>query len=484
RWGKPVGFYLLDILSLRAFGASEFSARLPSVLAGLGLVLLTAALGAMLFDSRSGFYVGLFAATALQPVVYARTAVPDMLLSFFICLSLYGFVLWERTEAGGRGRVLALVLLYAGAALAFLVKGPLGALLPGITLAAYLVISRQTRELPRLGLWWGLPLFLALAAPWFIYMYRVHGPAYLEEFFLHRNLERYFTDRWEHPGPAYYYLPVLIAGSFPWTLALAGGAVRSLRGLIFPGVEPETLQKSWNSDLLAWCWLGVMLLFFSFSRSKLPNYVLPLYPAAALFSGCFLAGAEEAPGKRGAAALAAGTGVLALAALVFGAALLPQRTGMPRPQVLLALAPLGLVPAGAAAFLVRRRLALFTASAVAAMALMFALVSGVALPQADNFRAVRSFSRSRLGSLEHGERILCLQLWPPSLGFYTGGKLVRFDPYHDRWGDFAGQGGRWVLTRERSLPLLDSLMSFQPPAQTHRIGDRVLVRLQSGKTDD
>jgi len=484
RWGKPIAFYLAETASLRVFGASEFAARLPGVLAGLGFMLLSAALGRRLYDRRTGFYAGLFAASAIQPVVYARTAVPDMLLAFFICLALYGFLLREQSDENGPRARTGPALLYLGAALAFLTKGPLGLLLPGITVLAYLALSGRLRQLPRLSPLPGGALFLLVAAPWFVYMYQTHGRAYFEEFFLQRNLQRYFTDRWAHPGPLYYYLPILIIGSFPWSLALVGGASQSLGRLIAPRKCAGEQEKQRSSGLFLWCWFGTMLLFFSFSRSKLPNYVLPLYPAAAVFSGRFLVSVAESSLKKWRGPLVGGTAIIALAALTAGMLLVPGKLGMPVSTVLPALAPLGLIPLAAVVYLFNRKAGFFWGSSVAAMALLFAMVSGCAMPRADRYRAVKSFSGNQLGGLGNGERILCLQVWTPSLLFYTGRKVVRFDPYNDRLDDFISQGGRWVLTRERSLALLDSLLQYRQPAEIHRIGDLLLVRIDAGRKPD
>ena len=483
RWGKPVGFYLAEIASFQILGASEFSARLPSVIAGMGFMFLIAALGTRLYNSRTGFYAGLFSASAIQPVVYARTAVPDMLLSFFICLALYGFVLWDQSDESERQGRWVPALIYSGAALGFLVKGPLGLLLPLISVLAYLGLSGRLNEVFRLRPGSGIALFLLVAAPWFVYMSLMHGTAYLEEFFLHRNLLRYFTDRWSHSAPVYYYLPIVIIGSFPWTLALIGGAARSLVRLIVPRTDAPAEKGHRKSGLFLWCWFGAMLLFFSFSRSKLPNYVLPLYPAAAVFSGHFLAEMENSPGRKWLAPLVGGTAVLSLAVMASGLWLVPEKLGLPRPMALLTLGSLGLIPLAAVGFLFIKRLEIFWACCVAAMVLMFAMVSGLAMPRVDKFRAVKSFSRNQLDRLENGERILCLHVWPPSLLFYTGREVIRFNPYSDRVDDFLEDGGHWVLTRERSLALLDSLIRHQPPAELHRIGDRVLVRLESVRAD-
>lgn len=496
RWGKPIGFYLAECISFRVLGATEFSARLPSLLAGLGLMLLSAGLGRLLFGRKAAFFSGLVCATSLQTVVYSRAAVPDMLLAVFICLALYGFVLWDlrgRSEKGRGGPVLA--LMYLGCALGFLVKGPLGVLLPGITVMAFLVFSKRLKDVSKLGLWWGIPLFLLVTAPWFVYMYCIHGTAYLEEFFLHRNLERYFTDRWEHPGPVWYYLPILAAGSFPWTLVLAGAAVRSLKGLAAGRSAENDPGDNSNkkAHLLLWCWLGGMLLFFSFSRSKLLNYVLPLYPVVAVLCGSWLAEAEKKVGRVPLLIVAGGTAVLALSLLAASLALLPGRLDAPFYMVATGLWPVALIVPGAAFWLLSdtpgKSLRVFCACCALVMALVFAMTAGFVLPRLDQYRAVRSFGLNQLAGLGDGERICCLQVWTPSLLFYTGsgrgknkgeqnkGKIIRFDPYRDSWEDFIAGGGRWVLTRERSLALADSLMGGRRPAKIHRIGDRILLQL-------
>ncbi|HLA40741.1 MAG TPA: glycosyltransferase family 39 protein, partial [Candidatus Glassbacteria bacterium] len=127
RWGKPFAFYLADCFTFRLSGQSEFAARLPSAAAGLGLALATLAIATLLFGVRAGSLAGIFAATAIQPVVYSRAAVPYMFLAFFVAMSLYCFMrAWAAAERSGSGQSGWLLCGYATAGLAFLSKGPLG----------------------------------------------------------------------------------------------------------------------------------------------------------------------------------------------------------------------------------------------------------------------------------------------------------------------------------------------------------------------
>ena len=290
RWGKPVGIYTLQALSFKAFGFNEWSARLPSVLAGLILILATFRIAGIMYGKQAAILAALIAATFFQCIVYSRAAVPDMLLAAFTTAAHAGAAGWLFRRDGDKARS-NLALFYLGCGVAFLAKGPLGVILPTITLVATLIFTSKPLEIRKFGLWWGVPLFLFVAAPWFIYMYRTHGYAYVEEFFLRRNVQRYFTNRWEHDEPFYYYMPILLAGTLPWTIAFVAGFWNRLKSFFAQtGTSNPKDRYKKLGDVFLLSWLVGQLVFFSFSRSKLPNYILPLYPAAAIIAAIQLKG--------------------------------------------------------------------------------------------------------------------------------------------------------------------------------------------------
>ena len=477
RWGKPVAFYLAEALSFKAFGMNERSARLPSVLAGLGFALLTMCAGARLFNARTGLYAGLFTAVALQPVVYSRAAVPDMLLGVFVALSLYAFL-----RCQGIGRQTAsgqptwwLLLAYASAGTAFLAKGPLGLILPGLTILAYLLFSGNAKGVLKLKPVTGILVFLLIAAPWYFYMYSLHGVSFLDEHFIQRNVNRYFTDRWQHPGSIFYYIPVLIAGAFPWTVAFLGG----LGAILRPKFRRERkLRKKTlgEADIFLLCWLGVMFVFFSFSRSKLPNYVLPLYPAVMIIAAHFIFELENRRSGKPAHALVWMTaGFTALLALP-GAWTLAGKVEEAPATILLWFLPLAVIMASAPVFLFTHRLSHWVGVSAAGMVLFMAVITGFAIPEIDRLQAVRGLS------LEHRHRfadtpgLALWRVWHPSLLFYTGKQVLRFDPDLDDWETLRARGIRWVLTRESALGEVEKLTGA-PPAETYRMGNRVLLRI-------
>jgi len=477
RWGKPVAFYLAESLSFKAFGMNELSARLPSVLAGLGFALLTMAAGTRLFSVRTGFYAGLLTAVALQPVVYSRAAVPDMLLALFVALSLYAFLRSQRigrqTASGQSTRWL--LLAYSSAGIAFLTKGPLGLILPGLTILAYLLVSGNAKGILKLKPLSGTLVFLLIAAPWFVYMYSLHGVSFLDEHFIQRNVNRYFTNKWQHPGSILYYIPVLIAGAFPWTAAFLGGLGTILR----PKFRRERkLRKKplSNPDIFVLCWLGVMFIFFSFSRSKLPNYVLPLYPAVMLIAARFILELENRPSAKPAHALVWITaGFTALLALT-GAWVLAGKLEENQAAILLWFSPLAVITASAPVFSFTNKLTHWMGMSSAGMVLFMAVVTGFAIPEIDRLQAVRSLSLEHRHRFADATDVAVWRVWHPSFLFYAGKQVLRFNPDLDDWEKFRARGIHWVLTRESSLGEIEKLTGA-PPAETYQTGNRVLLRI-------
>ena len=480
RWGKPVGIYTLQALSFKAFGFNEWAARLPSLLAGLLLIFATFRIAGIIHGRQTAILAALIAATFFQCIVYSRAAVPDMLLAAFTTAAHAGAAGWLFRSEGDRA-LSSLVLFYLGCALAFLAKGPLGVILPTISIVATLIIARRPLEIRKFGLWWGIPLFLLAASPWFIYMYRTHGYAYIEEFFLRRNVQRYFTNRWEHDEPFYYYLPILIAGTLPWSIAFLSGVCNRLKSL-FKRIGTSGPQDRYKrlADVFLLSWLIGQLVFFSFSRSKLPNYILPLYPAAAIIAAMqlktmFSKGFRNASGRW----FLYGTASIFAVGIAAAAIAVPGMENIGTGKVAAGLAPLGLLCVAYIIIALRGKIGLVIHSTVAVTALLFAVLTGFILPGVDEFRAVKELAENNLVSKwENNEQVLCFHVWPPSLEFYSHRSLVRFNPEKDDIADYIKSGGSLVLTRERSLPLLEKLLGGNDYRKVEQVGEHVIVKLQ------
>lgn len=282
RFDKPILFYWLMASAFAAFGVGEFGARFWSAAFGVGLVALVTAFGWRRLGPRVGLLSGLVAATSLEVVVLAHSAITDMVLIFFITacvLALFAAV--QASDA--RARADAALIGAAASGLAVLTKGPIGVVLPGLILVVFLAFRGGLREaLAGLPWWRMIAVFTVVAAPWYALELSERGWAFIEGFFLKHNVRRFAGVISGHSGPVYYYVPVVAVGLFPWTIfalpALRWAWPSGWRGLRRP-TDREAL------GLLLLVWIGVVFLFFSAAGTKLPNYVASLYPPFALLVG-------------------------------------------------------------------------------------------------------------------------------------------------------------------------------------------------------
>jgi len=271
---KPIFYYWLVAASYRAFGISESSARLPSALAGLGCVALVFFFARRFFGFWEGLWSSLILVTSLEFYLLARIVIFDMTLTFFTTLSLFSFFYALREEKSRR-RTSWLGLMYVSLGAATLVKGPIGVVLPGMVALAYLLICRKLFLLRELGLHFGIPLFVAIVAPWYYEVERLN-PGYLRYFFWEENFIRYLTPHFNRTEGWYYFFWVLAVGFLPWTLWI-----------------PKALREAWrgrrdDTMLFLLLWAVLPFIFFSFSSAKLPHYILPIFPPLALLTGISL----------------------------------------------------------------------------------------------------------------------------------------------------------------------------------------------------
>ena len=265
---KPPLYYWLAGAAYSVLGETEAAARVPSVVAALLLVGATALVAARLFGSAAGLHAGFIAGTSLLPFAYGRAAAMDVLVAALVTVAI-GLAALRLLGIAGR---LAIPAAAAAAGLATLAKGPLGLLLPALVLGGYLASRREWWRLRELLSPTAVAAFLVVAAPWYAAILRDQGRHFLDVFILDHNVERFTSTVHHHPGPLWYYLPVLLVGLFPWS----GLAVPALLR-----VGPRTSR----ADLLLLLWLALPLLFFSLAGSKLPGYILPCVPPLAILMG-------------------------------------------------------------------------------------------------------------------------------------------------------------------------------------------------------
>jgi 4-amino-4-deoxy-L-arabinose transferase-like glycosyltransferase len=265
---KPPLYYWLAGAAFSLLGETETAARLPSVFATVLLVGATAFFGARLYGTAAGLHAGFVAGTSILTFVYGRAASMDMLLAATVTVAIGLAGLHILGLVGSR----AVVAGAAAAGLATLAKGPLGLLLPALVLGSYLALTREGRRLRELLSTSAVAVFLVVAAPWYVAIVADQGRRFLDVFILNHNIERFTSTIHHHAGPVWFYVPVLLAGLFPWS------------GLSVPAlvsIEPRESRR----DLFVLLWLVLPLVFFSLAGSKLPGYILPCVPPLAILMG-------------------------------------------------------------------------------------------------------------------------------------------------------------------------------------------------------
>lgn len=272
---KPPLQYWATALSFAAFGYSDWAARLWPALTG------AAAVFALWWTTRASL-----AATVSREVALCSALLLggcfwwlgnghfislDMGLSCFMTLALLSFWYAQRDAATARQAMWGMVACWAAMALALLSKGLIGLVLPGAVLFLYMLVQRDLGRLFKLHWLPGLAVFALIGVPWFVVI-SMREPTFAHFFFIHEHVERFLSPGHARTGAWYYFIVVLAIGLIPWTSLLPGALWRGWQR------EPGTFQI----NRLLVLWFGFIFFFFSYSSSKLPSYILPIFPAAAI----------------------------------------------------------------------------------------------------------------------------------------------------------------------------------------------------------
>jgi 4-amino-4-deoxy-L-arabinose transferase-like glycosyltransferase len=309
-WDKPPLYFWLTAAAMKALGPTELAARLVAALSFMATVLMVYAAGRSLWGPRAGLWAGLIMAVAPMPLALAHVARLDGLLVAFMTLMLLATLrLMHGTARPWRWTL----VLYAAAGLGFLTKGPEAIAFPVAAAFITICLTRRWSDLRPLHTLAGIALFLAIAAPWFIYMgYRYpasddySNPGYLTAFFYDQHFGRAGGGAGQHLPPG-SLVGVLLGGLLPWTVFLPGAVLRLARdGWRRRRDEPAFL-------LLATYALLIVGLFSCLKTGQL-HYALPAFPPLAVLVGAYVARSTFARLRTAAIIM---TVVMAVGGLVF-----------------------------------------------------------------------------------------------------------------------------------------------------------------------
>lgn len=257
--------------TFQIFGLGDWQARLWTGLTGFFGIVLTAYAGRRIYNRRTGLYAGAVLASCFWWSALGHINTLDMGLSGMMSLALCSLLIAQHNRNNKSLRGFWMGLCWAGMALAVLSKGLIGIVLPGAVMVLYLFWSRDWILLKSLNWLSGLLIFFAITVPWFVAV-SIANPEFPQFFFIHEHFQRFLTKVHHREGPWWYFFPLLIAGLIPWLGWLPTIFTVPLR-------EPS---HDFQAGKLLLVWFAFIFFFFSISSSKLPSYILPVFPALAL----------------------------------------------------------------------------------------------------------------------------------------------------------------------------------------------------------
>ena len=284
---KPALYYWRAAAAFHTFGVHDWAARLPSATFALALVIIIY-FHMHRFRPGAEFGAALITGTSAAIIGFSRGASTDMQLAAPFAFAMLGWYAWFET-----GKKFWLFDLYFFLAVGTLAKGPVA---PGLAFFIVLIFAavRRNLKIVWITMWWpGVAIYAIIVLPWYIAVQRANKD-FFKVFFLEHNLERFATDLFQHRQPFWYYIPVLILSLMPWAVyslaALLSAARQTWQDLrkSIPGRvrEIEQIGDSFPEFLVIWALFPII--FFSFSQSKLPGYILPVIPPCAILTADYL----------------------------------------------------------------------------------------------------------------------------------------------------------------------------------------------------
>ncbi len=423
---KPILYYWAAASAFRVAGVSEFTARFPTALAALLAALVMAWSAWRCYGPATAAIVLLLMPASVAIIGLARAATPDMIFTAMLAAAM---ALGAEIVVAQHPDLLHRLGFGVFLGAATLAKGPAAVALAAGSVALWALLSRQWRRAFRLVHPLSIATFLLVALPWYL-ICAARNPNFLYVFLLQHNIERYITPVFHHVQPFWFFLPIMILAVIPWSALLftfASDAVAAWRA------------RDWAArpGLYFGCWSFFTVVFFSASKSKLPDYILPAVPPLVLL----LAHAATRLIQRAdetARGVTMGLGATWVA-LVAGAEIWLRRQPAGSPFVGVAALQYSLIGAGAigaviAALGSRGRIAAALLTNAALVAALVGAANWGILPSLDTYLSARASANDAapvIGATSGGGAVDAYRIrdaWKYGLEYYLGRALPEWTP--------------------------------------------------------
>ncbi|HYM60916.1 MAG TPA: phospholipid carrier-dependent glycosyltransferase [Thermoanaerobaculia bacterium] len=304
---KPVLYFAAEAAAMEILGPTETAARLPALLFTLATAAIAAWFARRVLGAQEAWIVAIVTLAMPLTLAFSRTVIFDSALTFFITLAIIAFYFAVDTRLSGVSAIRWTVLAWGAMGFGVLTKGPVAIALPLLVAVPYAIYRKAGRAL---WSWAGLGVFTLVIAPWVVAISRA-VPDFLHYVLVTETVQRLATKALKRTGPPWYFIPYLLGGALPWSIAIPAGwrASRPLRA----GDGSERRIDPLALYLVVW--IAVPFVFFSLSQSKRPQYILPLMPVVALLVALVWRGSRpRVPGARVTGAILSLLGLLLIIA--------------------------------------------------------------------------------------------------------------------------------------------------------------------------
>jgi 4-amino-4-deoxy-L-arabinose transferase-like glycosyltransferase len=448
---KPILIYWMMEASYKLLGVNETAARLPSAVFGLAGVIAIYLLGSMLFGRKAGFLSALVLATNVEYIILTRACITDMMLAvsmlFGVLFFFYGYA---------KGNKYFYILSSAAFAVAVLAKGPIALILPLAAFIVFLFFSKDIGILKRIPFGWCALVFLAVAAPWYVIAYRMHGKEFIDAFFGFHNVTRFMQSEHKIGSQVYYNIPVIMAGFFPWSVFLPVAfwhIFKKARQAAEGG--SQILAKKGYIFILTWFF--AIFLFFTASSTKLPTYIFPCFISLALMTGVLLKDFLDMKQMSRFFDNAVKVSYYILVAAIISGAIgisiyLKYRKAMPEvvPGVIISSCVLVAGFIITTVFFIRRKYPAAIYMIVGSLAVFLLPLNLTVLPQIERYEASKEVSAKLLSVMSPGDKLGCQSNYLPGLAFYAGKFAENLDAHYALLNFLNSKERVWCVIKDKN----------------------------------
>jgi hypothetical protein len=443
--GEPYGIkpplfnWIGSFFSLINGEVTEFTSRLPSSLAAMAGVFAIYFLGKLLFGSRAGYLAAMVLATSPLYIEFARWIQINMISALLLTMTLL-FFYWGYSNE--QKRKIAYLLMYVPMGLGTLNMGPVNVVMPAIVISLYLIAVKDYRHIFQLRLGWGVVIYLLIVAPWYITVSMAQG--YAEKLLITTNLTRYFG-KFAHARAFYYYFITTPPNFLPWILYLPGAVY-----LYFSRQTGDERKQL----LFPLIWAAGLFIFYSISKTKRSEYMLPIFPALALLVGylfdrAFLYWKDGVFWRR----------LVAWPTYIFLIVCLSAGLGLPLYSwrqagdwlpIVLPISVLCIICAVVSFILIKKNNGL---GAIASVVLLIAGIvtygSGAVIAKVNDVKSPRSFCLNIMDRIQHDEKLKMYEFYRPVYAFYTHKLIDDINGRKALLRHFKSEKQIYVITREK-----------------------------------